>query len=402
MRWRRLKTETNRLTRRSPYRTLINIGEDWVRALVVELGPDGTHVIGGAREKRRGPYTLNSVECVADLCERAVSKAERATESTVGYRVVADHGLLGVPDTWSTMASGTVKHHRREPERKMDAAELRAVLERAVTFVLSQQGENEARASDGQRISDPVGFRGEELGLSIFLSLVGRERTEYLREIAYELGLDPVRLVPLLQALAVSLPASEALGILLDDSHTDVFRLLNRRVVASCRVAQGVQHMVLGIADALGIAPRDARRLQRAHRRGLLKPEQADLVEEELLRQMWRWAVHVRPAVKNMGEDGIPAQVYLCGAGEGMKSLRAMLASPEWQKGLNFVRHPQIACFGPGDVAPVLDRTGELHSLGDLGMRCLAVYAQAEAQPHSRVDVLLEQVLRDRGYTYSE
>jgi len=414
MRWRWLKTESDGLRLRNPYRALINIGEDWVRALLVELEPDAVGIVGSAREKRTGPYTLNSVECVADLCERALSKAERSTESTLGYRVIADHALLGVPDTWSLMAGGTIKYRRQEPERKMDVSELRSVLGRAVTFVLSQQAESthpsemeviyasvtEVRV-DGQRITGPLGFRGEELSLGIFLSLLRRERSEYLREIGYGLELDPVRLVPLLHALAICLPASEGIGILLDDSHTDVFRLLDRRVVASRRIPEGIRHMLLGLAEVLGVPPSDAQRLRRAHRRGLLDSDMAARVEQELLRQMWLWAVSMRPAVKSVAEDTIPSRIYLCGMGEGMKSLQVILASPEWRKGLRFARHPQVSCFGPSDVTPVLDRTGDLRELSDLGMRCLAVYARSEAQPASRMDALLDEVLRARGYIHS-
>ncbi len=415
MRWRRLRTESDRLPPLSPYRVLINIGEEWVGALLVELEPDATAIIGGAREKRTGPHTLNSVECVADLCERALSKAERSTESTLGYRAIADYALLGVPDTWSLMASGTIKYRRPEPERKMDASEFRSALGRAVTFVLSQQMED-TRASeveviyaavtevhmDGQRISDPRGFRGGELRLGVFLSLIPRERSQYLREIGYELELDPIRLVPLLQALAICLPAPESVGILLDDTHTDVFRVLDGRVVASELVPEGVQHMLLGVTETLGIPPEDGQRLERAHRRGLLKPMFAAQVEQELLRQMWLWAGSVRPGVKSVAGDSIPPQVYLCGTGEGMKSLQVILASAEWSKGLRFARHPQISCFGPGDVAPVLDRAGDLRELGDLGMRCMAVYARSEAQPASRMDALLNEVLRSRGYVSAE
>lgn len=415
MRWRLLKTESDRPPLRSPHRVLIGIGEEWVRALLVELEADATRIIGGARQKRSGPHTLNSVEHVADLCERALSKAEGSTESTVGYRVVADYGLLGVPDTWALMAGGTVRHHRRDPERKMDASEVRAVMGRALTFALSQQMESTHASEvevihaavtevrmDEQRISDPLGFRGEELSLGVFLSLIRRERSQYLRDIGHELELDPVILVPLLQALAICLPASEAVGVLLDDTHTDVFRLLDGRVVACRRIPKGIRKMLLGVTDALGMPPRDAQRLQRAHRRGSLDAELAAQVEQELLRQMWLWAVSVRPAVKSVTLDTIPPQVYICGSGEGMGSLQAIMTSAEWRKGLRFARHPQVSVFGPGDVAPVLDGTGDLRGVSDLGMRCLAVYARSEAQPTSRLDTLLDEVLRDRGYVYSE
>jgi len=414
MRWRWLKTESDRLPLRNPYRALINIGEDCVRALLVELEPDAVGIIGSAREKRTGPYTLNSVECVADLCERALSKAEISTESTLGHRVVADHALVGVPDTWSLMASGSIKYRRQEPERKMDVSEFRTVLGRAVTFVLSQQAKDTSPSEmeviyaavtevrmDGQRTSDPRGFRGEEMSLGIFLSLLRRERSQYLRDIGYRLGLDPVRLVPLLHALAICLPVPEGIGILLDDSHTDVFRLLDRRVVTSRRISEGIRHMMMGLTDALGIPLGDAQRLRRAHRRGLLDSDVAARVEQELLRQMWLWSLNVRPAVKSVAQDVIPPRIYLCGTGDGLESMQVILSSPEWRKGLRFARHPKVSCFGPGDVTPVLDRTGNLREMSDLGMRCLAVYARSEAQPASHPDALLNEVLRARGYIHS-
>jgi len=414
MRWRWLKTENDRLPLRNPYRALINIGEECVRALLVELEPDAVTIIGSAREKRTGPYTLNSVECVTDLCERALSKAEVSTESSLGHRVIADYALVGVPDTWSLMASGSIKYHRQDPERKVDVSEFRTALGRAATFVLSQQAKDTRPSEmeviyaavteirmDGQRTTDPMGFRGEELSLGIFLSLLRRERSQYLRDIGYELDLDPIRLVPLLHALAICLPDSEGMGILLDDTHTDVFRFLDKRVVASRRIPEGIRNMMMGLTTALGMPPGDGKRLRRAHRRGLLDSDMAARVEQELLRQMWLWSLNVRPVLKSVAQDVIPPRIYLCGSGDGLDSMQVILSSPEWRKGLRFARHPKVSCFGPGDVAPVLDRTGNPREMSDLGMRCLAVYARSEAQPASHPDVLLDEVLRARGYIHS-
>ena len=415
MRWRRLRADSDRMLTSSPYRVLVSIGAEWIRALVVELERDATAIVGAAREKRRLRRPSDAEECISDLCERAVSEAEDSTELTLGYRVVADFGLLAVPNTWSLMADGTITQQRRDPERRMDATEVRAALDRAVAFVLSQQAEDtsadkmeviyaavtEARV-DGHRVTDPLGFRGQALTLGVFLSLMGRKRSQYLRDIGHDLELDPVRLIPLLQALVVCLPASEAVGILLDDDHTDVFRVLDRRVVASRRVPQGAQHILLGVTDALGIPTADARRLQRAHRRGLLNPVEAARVEKELLKQMWSWAMDLRPTVSGVADDTVPPRIYVCGAGGGTDSLRATLDCPEWYQGLRFARHPQISCFGPDNVAPLLDRTGGRSAVDDLALRCLAVYARLEAQAPSRVDAVLTDVLRDRGYIHAE
>jgi len=414
MRWRWLRTDGKRRLSVSPYRVLISIGEEWIQVLLVELEPHSAVIVGAARENRGGYRTADAIESVSDQCERAVSEAERSTESALGYRVVADYGLVAVPDSWSVMAGGTITHRRREPERRVDAQELRGALDRAVAFVLSQQ-EGDVSASeveviyscvtearmDGQRVRHPLGFRGQELSLGIFLSLVHRERARYLRGIASDLDLDPVRLVPLLQAMAVCLPAPEAIGILLDDKHTDVFRVMDGRVAASQRVPGGVQDMLIKVMDALSMPAADARRLQREHRRGLLDPELAERVEQELLEQMWSWAVSLRSAVKGVGQDTVPWRVYLCGAEEGMSTLQQVLDCPEWRQGLRFARHPQITCFGPKDVVPLLDRVGDSRRANDLGVRCLAIFAHSERARPSRVDALLKDALRARGYLRS-
>ena len=162
-----------------------------------------------------------------------------------------------------------------------------------------------------------------------------------------------------------------------------------------------MERVVVRLTDALGVPPGDARRLRRAHRRGLLDSDMTARVDQELLRQMWLWSLKVRSAIKSVAQDVIPPRIHLCGKRDGLESMQVILSSPEWRKGLRFAHHPKVSCFGPGDVTPVLDRTGESQDMSDLGMRCLAVYARSEEQPASNPNSLLDEVLRARGYIHS-
>lgn len=410
--WLRSTVEPREIVERKPYRVLLEVGDEYVRALLVELGDSAAVIIGGGCEKRSAGDGDSSVSSIARLCESALSCAEKSTEAIVGHRVIADYALVGIPVGWTTMARGDVRLTRSTPEARVSPQELKAMLSRAVGFALSTpsgsgQDPSEAEAvywavtdarMDGQRISDLIGFRGSSIDLSVSLTLMRRERADYLRDIAYELELDPVVLVPLVQALAACLPSAESIGVLLEHEHTDVFRTLDGRVAECQRIPDGTRQILLGVTKGLGISERDSGRLERAYSRGQLDTVATERVERELWRQMWLWAQAIRPAIQSVAEDSVPSSVYLCGTGDGLSSLKAVLATPQWKEGLRFVRNPSIATFGPQDVVPLLDRVRDPKESGALAVRCLAVHSLTESRKPSRIDGLLADVLREKGY----
>ena len=190
------------------FRSVIDLGTEYVKALVVEVEENRAVIIGQCIARHKGSYAsdgaIGDLGTVAANCDQALRQAEDMTEEVYGRKVVPDQAVIGVPSPLVRGAAYTVKQKRSSPRRAVSQRELTQLLQRVQRLALQQLSQEFVSqelalvdssiaeiAIDGHGVTDPVGFRGENLAVTVFNAIALREGLDGLRGIAEGLELEP-------------------------------------------------------------------------------------------------------------------------------------------------------------------------------------------------------------------
>ena len=173
--------------------SVVDPGTEYVKALVVELNGDRAVVLGQGIERHEGKPFDRGTRAV-DLrlqkaCDAALRQAEDMTESVAvaGQKVIPDHLILSFPPQWVRQGSFMVQQRRASPGQEISEKELEGTLVRAQRLALQQLADQSGLTrSDlavigcavteskvgGHPVSDPLGFHGDILTLTVFNAVV--------------------------------------------------------------------------------------------------------------------------------------------------------------------------------------------------------------------------------------
>ena len=117
------KNKTN-----DPYIVSLDIGTEYVKALVGEVKGDHVEIIGAARQRQRltdmASGAVTDIAGVVDNCDAAL----RAAEKQAG--VVARNTVIGIAGELVKGMTTSVSYRRSRPEVQIDMVELRDIIER--------------------------------------------------------------------------------------------------------------------------------------------------------------------------------------------------------------------------------------------------------------------------------
>ena len=78
------------------YRTILHIDDDWVYAIIVELHPASTLIVGAARERRLESGPQVQAMTLAPVCEDVLRQAEDMTGKVIGTVVIPDEAMISI------------------------------------------------------------------------------------------------------------------------------------------------------------------------------------------------------------------------------------------------------------------------------------------------------------------
>ncbi len=252
---------------------------------------------------------------------------------------------------------------------------------------------------DGYAVSNPVGFQGRHLRISVFNAYAPLVHLGALETVVEQLGLALIKVVAEPYAVARSIAGEQvgqsgALFIDVGGGTTDVALVRSGSVEGTRMFALGGRAFTKSLADRLDLGFEDAEQVKIAHARGEAV-EAAEEVDRIIREDIAVWAAGVELVLEEFGEEGLlPGRIELCGGGAALPEIRAALEDDGFASDLPFARRPQVSMMEPDAVSEVRDDTGLLVDQQDVTPMALAFQAVEAAQPQEPLDDALIRVLK--------
>jgi cell division ATPase FtsA len=246
---------------------------------------------------------------------------------------------------------------------------------------------------DGHRVTDPVGFRAQEIGAEVFAALARRETIETWRIVAQQLEFSTLTLTASALALAVGLRDQQ--GVLLDvgGDTTDLTLWQSGCPVALGSVPTGGDAVARLLARTWDLSSEDAERLKCAYASGLLAEEDRTRVLEAMFPVLREWLEETETALARLSQDRpLPQRLYLLGGGSVLPEMVEAARALAWSERIHFERYPQVARLRPTDIPGVVNRTDLGRGAGDASVLALAAWAAQQYQPPDRPARILSEL----------
>lgn len=415
-----LKKIPHKAPEADPYLLSLDIGTEFVKALICEVDGAEAKVIGVGRQHQglsdmQGGAITDIAGVVAN-CDAAIKQAEEMSG------VVARNVVIGIAGELVKGTSTTIKYKRSKSSTPIDMDELRKILdqvqerafERARGQLAWETGYNEIEVKlvnsaivdveiDGYRVTNPIGFQGRDVSIQLFCAFAPMVHLGAYQTVASNLDLNLINIAAEPFAVAKSVgqqDSSEFSAIFIDigGGTTDIALVNNGGVEGTKMFAIGGRSFTRRIAQVLDVTFEKAEQLKLAYSAGELNPQQTALVKEALAGDIEVWLSGVELSLAEFDKvDHLPAKIMLCGGGTGLPEIAAALKRSDWYKNLPFARKPAVSHIDPSEVAHVKDTTGKLTSHADItpmGLANLGLDMVQSGSPSASVLERLSKVLQ--------
>ncbi|NJN93174.1 MAG: hypothetical protein HC875_03310 [Anaerolineales bacterium] len=356
--------------------SLVDIGRDTVKALVVRVAPETAEVeiIGyGLAETGGHDITGGRLEAAAVTApvNAALTQAEDSTEGVVGRKIVPDDVIFALAGRATVGKLFTVQQTRPKPHEPITPKELsglRARAERLVRQSLAglpvEGGQWQALAvtDAGIRLDEHVvleglGLTGQEVSFSVFGVAAQAGALRALQVLANRLDLEVANVVASAQGLAAITPQAEAVILDVGLSGTDICLIQDNALAAAGFVPFGGAFFTQMLAQAMNLEMPQAEILKRAWTADDLPHSEANRLEAQVQGARWRWHDAVLEFLTSVaGGEPLPWKIYLTGGGSLLPGLDKLLRSDP----APFRRAPEVAWLGGQILAGAKDLTQNL------------------------------------------
>jgi cell division protein FtsA len=397
--------------------TALDIGTEFAKALVFEIDETGCGTVRGVGRKRQGlahmqSGTVTDIGAVVDNCSTALQEAEEMA----GFRPT--QVVIGIAGELVKGFTTTHSQERKRPDTPITEVELQKLIngvqrealreaERAITWEtgLTQVDVRLVHAAvtgaliDGYPVTNPVGFQGRHVKISIFNAFAPLVHLGALQSVAEQLDLELLEIVAEPYAVARVLASEQvqqagALFIDVGGGTTDVALVRHGGIEGTRMFALGGRAFTKSIADRLDLPFPRAEEMKVDYARGMAIPQKTDIARV-IADDVAIWSAGVELVMEELASgDMLPGRVYVCGGGSRLPEINNILRSEKFWKRLPFSRPPEVVTMAPGQVERINDGTGLLVDQQDvtpLGLAYQAIELQTSEDP---LDVALRRVLR--------
>ncbi|MGD0017673.1 MAG: cell division FtsA domain-containing protein [Candidatus Limnocylindrales bacterium] len=397
--------------------TALDIGTEFAKALVFDIDAAGLGTVRGVGRKRQGlshmqSGTVTDINAVVDNCQTALQEAEEMA----GFRPT--QCVIGIAGELVKGFTTARSHERKRPGAPITDGELQKLIdgvqhdalreaERAITWEtgLPQVDVRLVHAAvtgaqiDGYPVTNPVGFKGRNVKISIFNAFAPLVHLGALQSVAEQLDLELLEVVAEPYAVARVLASEQvqqsgALFIDVGGGTTDVALVRHGGIEGTRMFALGGRAFTKSIADHLDLPFPRAEEIKVDYAKGTKVDHRAE-VAQVVADDVAIWAAGVELVLEELAEgDLLPGRVYMCGGGSHLPEIGAVLRSEQFWKRLPFSRPPEVLVMSPDQVERIKDGTNLLVDQQDvtpLGLAYQAIELQTNEDP---LDVALRRVLR--------
>ena len=369
--------------------TALDIGTEYIKALVIRREGDNGIVLGVGRQQQSYSDMVSGavadIQAVIDNCNGALEEAEDMAEGIPGRAVI------GIAGEQVKGFSTSVTIPRQDATQRINRVELANTLE-----MVQKRAMREARHMmgvelgideidlklihstittvriDGYLVTNPVDFQGKTMEISVFNTFAPLTHIGALQTIAAELDLELIATVAEPFAMARCCATDEVYefgGIFIDvgGGTTDVALIRNGGIEGTKMFTIGGRVFTKKIAGHMGLSFADAEDLKIRYSHGDVAPDRAATLRQLLAPDAEVLVNGVALTLQQMAHaDRLPATIYLAGGGSALPEIAEYLREYPWMDRLPFPREPTVKVLAPTDVRNIYDSTGLLLNQQDI------------------------------------
>lgn len=401
------------------YALALDIGTEVIKALIFRIDPKEQkgEVIGVGRQRQHlGDMDAGAVTDIAGVvksCEKAIKEAEKQA------KIRPDQVILGIAGELVKGTTTVVHYERTKPQIRIDLPELKNIIQKVqwkafdnVRRQISYEtGQKEIDIKlinaaivdvkiDGYRVTNPLGFQGKDVSISIFNAYAPLIHLGALQTIAEELDMDLLSVAAEPYAVARCTGLEDALefsAIFMDigGGTTDISVVRNGGIEGCKMFALGGRAFTKRLSNELGVSFTEAEELKLKYSNDLLPSDVMHKIKEILEGDIKVWLSGVELALSEFSNvDLLPSRILLCGGSSVLPGIKAALLSSDWTKNLPFAKPPKVFFIQPRDVVNIIDRTGKLIDQQDVTPMALANLAIDLAGEEDLLHSILRKVVR--------
>lgn len=362
----------------------LDIGTEYVKALIGKINGDDIEVIGVGRE-HQGLSDMQA-GAVADItgvvknCDAALTMAEKEAGVSVRTAIIGLAGELVKGTTTS------VRCLRKDPKKQLDMDEIEQIIglvqerakQRAVKTIIAETGGktmdlqlvNSALVRidiDGYQVTNPIGFQGKEVVVQLYTAFAPMIHIGALERIAQELDLDLLAIAAEPFAVARSVigneDASSMDAILMDvgGGTTDIAVIKDGGVQGTQMFGIGGRAYTRSIEREVGLSYARCEELKLSLGTNKIPIAQQDKIKIPLQKTADVWLDGVELSLSEFSRlDHLPSKILLCGGGSSLDILVSTLDQGNWHKHLPFSKKPIIEHIDPSEVVGITDKTNKV------------------------------------------
>ena len=397
----KIKDRIKRLRRGADYEnyyTALDIGTEYIKALVVKREGRNGVVLGASRQRQEFADMQGGVpsdiQGIIDSCDKAMSQAEDMCD------IIPGQAVIGIAGEQVKGFSTSVTVPRADPNLKINEVELIQTLQLVQKRALREARHamslelgvadvsvkliNSAITSvriDGFVVNNPIDFQGKQMVITVFNTFAPLTHVGALQTIATELDLELLATVAEPYAMARCAATDEVYdfgGIFIDigGGTTDIALIRNGGIEGTRMFPIGGRVFTKKLATRFGISFTEAEAVKLRHSKGELPPEQVDKIHTVLARDAEVLVEGVAITLQEMAKgERLPTAIYLAGGGSALPEVKEQLRSFPWADKLPFGRTPGINVLRPVDIRGIYDSTGMLLDQQDITPMGLAFHA---------------------------
>lgn len=398
----------------------LDIGTELVKALVCEPQGAQTIVHGvGRQQQKMGDMQSGAVMDMGSVTANCAKAIEEATRQAQMYPRDIVIGIAGELIKGMTTAA---TYSRTEANVKIDLSELKNIIHK-MQWKAFEETRNQiafelccnpldvkllhagivSLSIDGYGVSNPIGFQGKEVHISIFNAFAPMIHYGALQTIAAELDLNLLAILAEPFAVARCLEDEDAqisskrsaLFIDIGGGTTDMAIVQNGSLEGTRMFTIGGRTFTKRLASTLNISFQEAEEIKCAYSEGTLEKQSEKIVRSALQSDIEVWLEGIVYSLSEFGGNtGLPTKIYLCGGSSKLPEIAEALSGNEWHRSLNFEKPPTISLLFPRHIPSVQDTSRRLTEISDVTPMALAHIGSEHIGEEHLMNRLLKNVIR--------
>ncbi len=365
------------------YMVALDVGTEFVKALVGKVSGDEVEIIGVGRAHQQladmQAGAIADIAAVVANCDKALAAAEQQAG------VSARTAMVGIAGELVKGTTSTVRFTRKNPSKELSIDEMARIIE-----LVQERAEAKARQElawelggkdmevrlvnsalvridiDGYKVTNPVGFQGRDVLVEMYTAFAPMIHIGALERTAAELDLELLAVAAEPFAVARSVvgddPNATVTAILMDvgGGTTDIAVVNEGGVEGTKMFGIGGRAFTHAVERELDVDFVKAESLKLGLSSGPETKHKTE-VEKALDKTLNVWINGVELALSEFPKlDHLPHRLLLCGGGSSLELLMERLEHSDWHKRLPFTRKPIVQHIQPDEVVGITDTTGSI------------------------------------------